>query len=594
MSGSSGTLRLSLLIEAVDRASAPLERLRTRMSGVAAGILRAGQAAQRLGNATGATILAGSIATVATRAREATSAIAGLAGRLALLGAGGAYVFNQQFVRGAADFERYRITLETVMGSADAAQRRLAELTEFAARTPFNVAEVVQAGVALQTLGIRGAAADRALTAVGDAAAIFGTSLNEAMTAFNATLRGEMDPIERFGIQARTEGERIVMQWEENGRRMRATVDKNNRAAIAAVTSRALRGIAGGGMQRLSESWDGMVSNLGDAWQNFARRVAENGPFDWLKAQLQELLAWVDRMKADGSLEEWARATGQAITAAFQSVRDFLVGTEEAPGFFQRLMAIFERISAVVSPLVNTFGGLETTVAALALVVGGPAITALFALTSAIAGLGAALLLTPVGWFALAIGVIAGLAYLIYENWGGIVAFFSDLWDRVSGAVSRFINSEQVQRMADIFGSIAQGIMDAWEPVGAFFSGLWDGIGRAFSAGWELIRPIVDLVVAGAERLASILPEWSTRDQGPTPRQRGAGNALRRQSIYGAPALGEGAAGQGALPPANDVRVRAGLDVNIRLPDGVQATVTQRGADDGMELSLLRGMMVTP
>ena len=48
------------------------------------------------------------------------------------------------------------------------------------------------------------------------------------------------------------------------------------------------------------------------------------------------------------------------------------------------------------------------------------------------------------------------------------------------------------------------------------------------------------------------------------------------------------------LPPANNVRVSAGLDVNLRLPDGVQAQVTQRGAEDGLALSVHRGMMATP
>lgn len=594
MSGSTGRLRLQILIEAIDRAARPLEAIQGRIGRLVTHVAAAGAAAQRLGAASGVRVLAATIGMVATRAREAAGAVAGLAGRMALLGAGGAYVFNQQFVRGAADFERYRITLETVMGSAEAAQRRLAELTEFAARTPFNVAEVVQAGVALQTLGIRGAAADRALTAVGDAAAIFGTSLNEAMTAFNATLRGEMDPIERFGIQARTEGDRIVMQWEENGRRMRATVDKNNRAAIAAVTGRALRGIAGGGMQRLADSWDGMVSNLGDAWQNFARRVAENGPFDFLKDQLRELLAWIDRMKEDGSLERWAQETGAAITGAFRQVRDFIVGTDEVPGVMVRLQRAFEAVQRVVGPIVERFGGLETTLAAVALVVGGPVIAAIASLTGALLAFGAALMLTPAGWFLAAAAAIGAVAYLIYDNWSDIVGFFTRIWDGVTAAWDRFMQSEQMQETRRVFAAIADGVMAAWEPVAGFFSGLWDRISGAFAAGWELIKPVVDLVVAGAERLASILPDrGSGRTAGGSGPLAPQGQGIRRR-LYGPDALADEGGTGGVMPPASDVRVRAGIDVNLRLPEGMQAQVTQRGADDGLALSVHRGMMATP
>ncbi|MCE2760290.1 MAG: hypothetical protein LW713_04505 [Acetobacteraceae bacterium] len=367
----SGSLRLSILVEAIDRASQPLAALQARLGGIAAGMLAVGQAAQRLSNVSGASVLAGALGNVAGRARDAAGAVAGLTARLGIIGAGGAFLFNQQFVRGAADFERYRLTLETVMGSAEAAQTRLNELTEFASRTPFNVAEVVRAGVALQTLGIRGAAADDALKAAGDAASVFGTSLNDAMTAMAAASRGEMDPIERFGLQARTEGNQIVMTWEEAGKQMRATIDKNNRAAIVAATARAWRGIAGGGMNRLADSWDGMLSNLGDAWSNFARQVAESGPFEFLKQQLRDILAWIERMRTEGRLDEWAQQIGAGITRAFEAVRQFVVGTEDTPGAFERLSNIFERVSRVLQPVVDRFGGLETFLGGVALVLAG-------------------------------------------------------------------------------------------------------------------------------------------------------------------------------------------------------------------------------
>lgn len=600
----SGTLRLSILIDAVDRASRPLVALQARLGSVASGMLSIGAAAQRLGRASGATVLAGTIAGVATRAREATSAIAGLAGRAALLGAGGIYLFNRQFVRGAADFERYRLTLETVMGSAEAAQRRLEGLVAFAARTPFNVSEVVQAGVALQTLGIRGEAADRSLTAVGDAAAVFRTSLSEAMTAFTATLRGEMDPIERFGIQARTEGNRIVMQWEQNGRRMRATVDKNNRAAIAAVTARALQGIAGGGMQNLAQSWDGMLSNLGDAWEDFTRRVMAAGPFDFLKDQLRDILAWIERVKGDGSLEAWARETGAAITTAFRAVRDFVAGTEDTPSVFVRLRDIFRTVWTWIEPVVKWVGGLETALIVLGAVVLGPVITALAALTSAMIAFGAALLLTPAGWFLLAAAAIAGVVYLIYRNWGRIVGFFQRIWDGIKAVW----NSEQVRWLRDVLGAAfsgaAQLIMDAWEPVESFFRSLWSGISSAFTAGWALIEPIVTMVLRGAEALARLLPEGSGTNPAFSPeaqaarRQRGgsAGRARAASGYYSDAILAEIAAAEGGnvLPSAAPVRLDAGLDVTIRAPEGYGATVTQRGADEGLRLNVTRGLMGVP
>ncbi|MCA3427907.1 MAG: hypothetical protein INF34_14470, partial [Roseomonas sp.] len=48
------------------------------------------------------------------------------------------------------------------------------------------------------------------------------------------------------------------------------------------------------------------------------------------------------------------------------------------------------------------------------------------------------------------------------------------------------------------------------------------------------------------------------------------------------------------LPPANDVRLNAGLDVNIRAPEGFGVSVTPRSADEGMALNVRRGMLATP
>ncbi|MCA3366170.1 MAG: hypothetical protein INF79_11215 [Roseomonas sp.] len=582
----SGSLRLSILIEAIDRASQPLAALQARLGGIAAGMLAVGQAAQRLSNVSGAGVLAGALGNVAGRARDAAGAVAGLSAKLAIGAAGGAFLFNQQFVRGAADFQNYQVTLETVMGSAEAAQERLQQLTEFANQTPFNVGEVVRAGVSLQTLGIRGEAAERSLKAAGDAASVFGGGLDQAINAMNAVLRGENDPIERYGIQARTEGRKVMLSWIENGRQMRASADKNSRSEVARITAMAMAGVAPDGMRRRAETWDGMLSNLGDAWSNFTRSVANAGPFQFLQDQLRDVLAWIERMKSEGRLDEWARDIGTSITRAFTAIRNFVVGTEDTPGAFERLSNIFERVSKVLGPIVRYFGGLETFLAAIALTLGSGLLVSLGLLGKAMITLSAALLLTPVGWFVAAAAFFAALGYLVYENWDGIVA----VWDKISAAFRAFFDSEQMQEAKRIFGSLGDFIIDAWNGVGQVFTNIGNVIKGVFADVLTYFQPVRDALSWVADRLGI---GGSSAAAAPTPRDAGRGNALRRQSIYGDNALPDGAGG-GVLPPANDVRLNAGLDVNIRAPEGFGVSVTQRGADDGMALNVRRGMLATP
>jgi len=532
-------------------------------------------------------VLAGALGNVAGRARDAAGAVAGLSAKLAVGAAGGAFLFNQQFVRGAADFQRYRSTLEVVMGSAEAAQKRLDELSRFATRTPFSLPEVVSAGVALETFGVRGAAADRALLGAGNAAYAFRTSLDQAITAMSAAGRGELDPIERFGIQARTEGRAIVMQWEQDGKQMRATIDKNNRAGIMATVARAWNGMAPGAMEKAMDQWDGLLSNVKDAWSSFTRTIAEAGPFQFLEQQLRDILAWVERLKEDGRLDQWAQQIGAGITRAFEAVRQFVVGTEDTPGAFERLSNIFERVSRVLQPVVDRFGGLETFLGGVALVLAGGLLANLASLAAAMTTLSVALLLTPVGWFVAAAAFFTALGYLVYENWDDVVA----VWNRIGDAFRGFFNSEQMQEARRIMGGLADFITEAWNGVGEVFTRIGGVIQGVFQDVMSYFQPVRDALNWVMDRIPGFGGGGAAA--APTPRDAGARNALRRQPIYGDNALPSGAGG-GVMPPANDVRVQAGLDVQIRAPEGFGVSVTQRGADEGMALNVRRGMLATP
>ncbi|MCA3419981.1 MAG: hypothetical protein INF88_13870 [Roseomonas sp.] len=584
----SGSLRLSILIEAIDRASQPLAALQARLGGIAAGMLAVGQAAQRLSNVSGASLLAGALGNVAGRARDAAGAVAGLSAKLAV-GAGAAgFAFNRMFIQGAAESENFRTRFNVLMGSVDAGGQRFNELSTIAERLRFPTSQVMEAGLSLQALGVRGAAADRTLNAAADASIAFSMSMNRVVNALASATRGEMDPIEAFGIRSKTEGNRIIMQWEEQGRQMRATVDKNNPAKIAAVVTRAWEGRARGAAEAASDNWDVMLRQIGSTWDRFKLAVMNAGPFEFLKQQLRDILAWIEQVKEDGRLDQWAQQIGAAITNAFQAIRQFVVGTEETPGALARIEAMFQRVSAVLSPVIERFGGLETLLVAMGVLLGGPLIAALVSLTGAMTTLGVVLALTPAGWFAMAAAGMAALGIAIYSNWDGIVALFGRLGDAWRG----FMNSEQMQEAGRIFGVFADYLAERFNALAEVFTAVGGVLQAVLSRVLGYFQPVINAAAWVMDRVPGFGGGSST-PAAPSPRDAGRGNGLRRQSIYGDNALPDGAGG-GVLPPANDVRLQAGLDVQIRAPEGFGVSVTQRGADDGMALNVRRGMLATP
>jgi len=195
--------------------------------------------------------------------------------------------------------------------------------------------------------------------------------------------------------------------------------------------------------------------------------------------------------------------------------------------------------------------------------------------------------LTPVGWFVAAAAFFTALGYLVYENWDDVVA----VWNRIGDAFRGFFNSEQMQEARRIMGGLADFITEAWNGVGEVFTRIGGVIQGVFQDVMSYFQPVRDALNWVMDRIPGFGGGGAAA--APTPRDAGARNALRRQPIYGDNALPSGAGG-GVMPPANDVRVQAGLDVQIRAPEGFGVSVTQRGADEGMALNVRRGMLATP
>ena len=90
-------------------------------------------------------------------------------------------------------------------------------------------------------------------------------------------------------------------------------------------------------------------------------------------------------------------------------------------------------------------------------------------------GLGKALLTNPIG---LTITAIAVAAYLIYDNWEPVSAWFSNLWTKVTGYFQNFCNWVQ-----GIWTGAIEWVSSAWTGVSDYFGQLWNNITNFFNSG---------------------------------------------------------------------------------------------------------------
>ncbi len=216
-------------------------------------------------------------------------------------------------------FEKFRTQLTGLEGSVEAGNRAMQWVTDFAAKTPYELAEVMEAFIALKAYGID--PTNGTLRSLGDTAAGMGKSLMQAVEMIADAQTGEFERIKEFGVKASVEGDKVTLRWQRNGKEMSKTVKQS-----ATAIREALLGIFdqrfAGGMDRLSKTTAGKWSNLMDSLNRTAARAWEGGLGASVNKQIDRFNAWLGQMEASGALKKWADGTGQALGDLVEWVGD--------------------------------------------------------------------------------------------------------------------------------------------------------------------------------------------------------------------------------------------------------------------------------
>ncbi len=235
-------------------------------------------------------------------------------------------------------------------------------------------------------------------------------------------------------------------------------------------------------------------------------------------------------VKNRDGIKQWAEGAASAITAWVEG------------GGLDRLVAGFREFASGVGKVVDFLGGFKGVAIAAGAVMAGPLIASVLGLVPAVISLGVALaplavalapfLIAAAPFIAAAVGIGAA-AYAIYDNWGGIKLFFSDLWTDTAAT---------------------------------------------FQSAWAWISPIVDKVTSAAAIIANPMGAIT----------RGASGALGGL-------LGFGSAAplpvESARVPAAGVSSTATVEVNFNgAPAGMTAKL-DRNSSQPVDLSVGRNMV---
>lgn len=295
---------------------AGLARAATQFRAFSSGIARAG-----LAGFSGITSgLRGTFNQAVSLAAGAAGRIKSILGAVGIAGAIGGAVAGGLSLGGAfkeaADYETAIVQFQTILGSAEAARERIADLTQFAAATPFEMPETLSASRQLQIFTKGALATGKGLTQIGDIAASVGQPFSDV-----AFWVGRMYDALASGRPA---GE-AFMRLQEMGVisgdvRGQLEALSESGAGIGVVWDRFTKSTSqfSGGMGRLSQTFSGMMSTLGDSFAGVQRSFG--GP---VIAALKPVIQWAtDNLDMiAGRAANVGGQVAQFITKAFSAFK---------------------------------------------------------------------------------------------------------------------------------------------------------------------------------------------------------------------------------------------------------------------------------
>lgn len=257
-------MKASIIIQAIDRLSAPAARMGRSMKSMHASM---------------------------GRLKSQAAALA----KFGSAGVGAAGFALKKLTDVAAQYEKYQIMLESLEGSTKSAQKAMSWVSDIASTSTRGLDEIMGGYVRLRTFGMD--PTNGTMQSLLD--------MNARMGGSNETLSGMILAVGQAWTKQKLQGEealqlieRGVPVWDLLAKRSGKTVQeimnmsaqgRLGRAAIAALVEEMGKFSAGADAKQ-AKTWAGMVSMLSDQWQRFANLVMKNGVFDWMKEKLGRFL----------------------------------------------------------------------------------------------------------------------------------------------------------------------------------------------------------------------------------------------------------------------------------------------------------------
>ncbi len=238
-------------------------------------------------------------------------------------------IASKMIIKPAMNMESFKVQFKTLLGSLEKAEKRIKELTDFAATTPFQMPAVVKASKILETLTEGAISTGKGLRMVGDVSAGVGADIDELAVWFGRLHDGLKNN--------RPVGEAMARLQELGAISGKARGKIEELAASGASMAEKWKAVENatakynGLMKEQSGILTGLISTLKD---NFSLALVEIGTeiLPVLKDATKELTKVIVDLKKSGQLKEFGKEASQALRSIYnilKSITGFVIKNRE-------------------------------------------------------------------------------------------------------------------------------------------------------------------------------------------------------------------------------------------------------------------------
>lgn len=353
-------------------------------------------------------------------------------------------------IKAASDMEQAVGGMQAVFGSAqgkiEAFSKTAADSVGLSAAAFDNLATV--AGAAFQGMGLsQDEAASKTIEMTqraADMAAVFGGDVASAMDAMQAGLRGEMDPLEQYGVKLSAAAIQAEALAETGKTQASQLTDQEKSLAAYNLMLDATSSTAG--------QWAAQQGTAGESMQT---------------------------MKAN--LDDAAASLGQTLLPVFS---EFVQWLSDAATFIKDNSDVIVPLAAGVGTLAAAIVGFNTALSVY------ETVTTLASIATTAFDVSLAPLLLTVGAVVLAIAGLVAAGVAIYQNWDTIKAKATEIWGAIKAWLTQTWNSIK-EGFAAAWNAIKDAASAIWNAIVSVITGIWEGLKTAVTAYFNFYKSII-------------------------------------------------------------------------------------------------------